>query len=241
MSDYKTHFKEYQVNSYESDQNLNLKLNCLFQWFSEIAWEHAKSLGVGFEALSDAKRIWVLSGINVQINRLPQWQEKVKLETWPSGINGLHYTREFKLYSFSGEVLASAGSTWVIFDKELAKPVVPEEFEYLADIRKEKAIDSLFSKIRPRKDLFPAFKETAKHTDIDMHKHVNNAVYIRWIENCTGNIFPRRVNTLKIQYHNEVKLNDEIVIFGEKTENHYYWEARINGDKLCFRAEVGLF
>lgn len=233
--------KEYLVNSYESDVNLNLKINSLFQWFSEIAWENAKLLGVGFEELADADRFWVLTGISLQINRLPKWQDKVILETWPSGISGLHYTREFKLYSSGGECLASAGSTWVIFDKATAKPVAPEEFNYLTDVSKEKAIDNVFSKIRPRKDLFPAFKETAQHTDIDMHKHVNNAVYIRWIENCTGDIFPRRINTLKIQYLHEVKLHDEIVIFNEKTQNHYYWEARINGDKLCFRAEVGLY
>jgi acyl-ACP thioesterase len=233
--------KEYLVNSYETDVNLNLKLNSMFQWFTEIAWEHAKSLGVGFEELADTNRIWILSGISLQINKLPKWQDKVRLETWPSGIGGLHYTREFKLYLENGEELASAGSTWVIFDKVLSKPVTPIEFAYLTEITKEKAIDNLFSKIRPRKDLFPSFKEIAKHTDIDMHKHVNNAVYVRWIENCTGDIFPRRINTLKIQYLNEVKLHDEIVIFNEKTENHYYWEARINGDKLCFRAEVGLY
>ena len=233
--------KEYLVNSYETDANLNLKLYSLFQWVTEIAWEHAKLLGAGFEELALSNRIWILSGISLQINKLPKWQDTIKLETWPSGINGLHYSREFKLYSSNGEVLASAGSTWVILDKTISKPVALQEFKYLGEITKEKAIDNLFSKIRPHKNLFPAFKEIAKHTDIDMHKHVNNAVYVRWIENCTGDIFPRRINTLKIQYLNEIKLNDEVVIFNEKTENHYYWEARINGDKLCFRAEVGLF
>ena len=28
-----------QVRSYDVDQNLELKLNVIFQWFSEIAWE----------------------------------------------------------------------------------------------------------------------------------------------------------------------------------------------------------
>jgi len=236
----KTHYKDYQVNSYEADANLNLKLNCLFQWFSEIAWEHASALGVGFEALSDTKRIWVLSGINVQLYRMPQWQEKVKLETWPSGISGLHYTRDFKLSSENGEPLAAACSAWVIFDTVAVKPVVPEEFNYLADIRTDRALGSSFSKVRPQKDLKSEFKEIAKYTDIDMHNHVNNAVYARWIEDCLGNISPERVSQLNIQYINQVKLGDNIEIFMDRKENRCFFEAKLNNDKTCFRAEVDI-
>ncbi len=232
--------KEYIVNSYESDVNLDLKINSLFQWFSEIAWEHAKSLGVGFEELEKIERFWVLTGFRLHVNKLPKWQDKVRLETWPSGISGLHYTREFKFYSSNNECLAVASSIWVIFDKILAKPVMPKEFYSLTNISNEKAIDAVFSKIRPRKDLILAFNETAKHTDIDMNKHVNNAVYIRWIENCLGDIYPARIKTLKIQYIHEVKVNEEIQIFSDVSNNVHHWEAKINGDKICFRAEVEL-
>lgn len=235
------HCKIQIVNSYETDLSLNLKLNSLFQWFSEIAWEHAKALGVGFEELANTNKFWILSGMFLEITKLPKWQDKLILETWPSGISGMHYTREFKLYAEDGELLAAAESLWVIFDKNLGKPIVPEEFSYLDNVCKEKATSLIFSKIRPRKNLVPIFKETAKYTDIDMHKHVNNAVYIRWIENCTGDIFPNTVKTLKIQYLSEVKLNDKISFYGNKTENQYYWEAQINDDKVCFRAEVELW
>lgn len=235
------HCRKFTINSFDSDLRLNLKINSLFHFLSEVAWEHAKELGVGFEELADTGKIWILSAINLKILKLPKWQDTIVLETWPSGITGLQYTREFKLLNEKNECLVAASSSWIIYDKQTGKPVLPEEFSYLENICKEKATDSLFAKIRPRKDLFPAFKEYARHTDIDMHQHVNNSVYVKWIENCMGDIYPRRINTFKIQYLHEVKENDEIVIFTEKTDNHYYWEARINGDKLCFRAEVGLY
>jgi hypothetical protein len=35
------HQKKYTVTLYEADNKLQLKFNCLFQWFSEIVWKHA--------------------------------------------------------------------------------------------------------------------------------------------------------------------------------------------------------
>jgi acyl-ACP thioesterase len=237
----KSFTKQLTVSSYETDKNLDLKLYCLLQWFSEIAWENAKQLGIGFEELADNDKIWILSSLNIKVHRLPKWQDKVDVKTWPSGLNNLQYTREFQVFNLKNECLVSASSCWVIFDKNEQKAVTPPEYDYLTKINNEKALDSLFSKLRPRKDLVPLFKETAKYADIDMHQHVNNAEYVRWIENCIGELNLRRINTFKIQYLHEVKLNDEVVIFLEKTDNNFFWEARINGDKLCFRAEVGLY
>ena len=91
-----SYFKNHLVNSYETDRNENLKFYSLFQWFTEIAWEHAKKLGLGFEELQETDKFWILSGINLKIIRLPKWQAKVKSQTWPSGQNKFFFTREFK-------------------------------------------------------------------------------------------------------------------------------------------------
>ena len=61
------HRREFKISSYDSDSRLNLKLNSLFHYLSEIAWEHAKELGVGFEELADTGKIWILSAINLKI------------------------------------------------------------------------------------------------------------------------------------------------------------------------------
>jgi acyl-ACP thioesterase len=118
-----SYFKDHLVNSYEADRNENLKFYSLFQWFTEIAWEHAKQLGLGFEELQETNKFWILSGINLKVIRLPKWQDKVKLQTWPSGQNKFFFTREFKLFSENNEWLIAASSTWIIYDKKEQKPV----------------------------------------------------------------------------------------------------------------------
>lgn len=234
----KIYRRQQQVRSYDIDENLELKLNVIFQWFSEIAWEHAKTLGIGFEELKNVDKFWVLNSVNVEINKLPKWQDQLILETWPSGISGIQYTREFQFYDDKQNILIAASSSWVIIDKNTLRPILPPEFSYLDELLKEKATDNLLKKIPLHKDLKFETEETARYTDIDMHHHVNNAVYVNWIENIMGNILPNKIKRFKIQFSNELKLGDKVSIFTKKENNYIYWESLKSDNKVCFRAEA---
>ncbi|MCK9255533.1 MAG: thioesterase [Bacteroidales bacterium] len=227
-----------QVRSYDVDQNLELKLNVIFQWFSEIAWEHAKILGLGFEELNDIDKFWVLNSVNIEINKLAKWQDEIILETWPSGISGLQFTREFKIYDKNEKLLLAASSSWVIIDKNSLAPILPEEFSFLNEISKEKATENLLKKIPRHKNLNFVKTKTAQHTDIDMHKHVNNAVYVKWIENIIGNISPNKIKRFKIHFSGGLNLDEKISIFTKIEKDYIYWESLKSDDKICFRAEA---
>ena len=55
---------------------LNLTgLNILLQ---RAAVDHAEHLGFGFQVMSKQNLSWVLIRANIEINRLPQWREKVR-------------------------------------------------------------------------------------------------------------------------------------------------------------------
>ena len=233
-----SHFKNFTVSSYECDQNLNLKTHCLFQWFSEIAWEHAKKLNFGFEELNSTDYYWVLLGMNVRIEKLPVWQQKIKLQTWPSGIEGLYFSREFMLFDESDNLLVAARSTWLIYNRQTNRPIIPtgKEFEYKTN--NTKAVETNFSKLKAQSNFDKKFNVIANYTDIDLHKHVNNAVYIKWIENIMKDIFPNKISEIKIQYIKEVKIDDVIEISVKQEDNICFYEALVNADKVCFRAEV---
>jgi acyl-ACP thioesterase len=234
-----SHFKEFRVNSYETDKNMNLKINCLFQWFSEIAWEHAKKHNLGFEDLGETEHYWVLLGMNVKINKLPRWQDLVKLQTWPSGISNLYFSREFIVYDNDNNILITASSSWLIYNRASSRPAIPKGNNFQYKINAQKATDEEFTKLKPNKNLSDKLEITARYTDIDMHQHVNNAVYIKWIENYLGELYPEKINGIKIQYIREIKLNEEILLFFAKEENVFYCEAIAKNDnKTCFRAEI---
>ena len=234
-----SHFKNFTVSSYECDQNLTLKVHCLFQWFSEIAWEHEKQLNLGFEDLNNTDYFWVLLGMNVKITKLPVWQQKVKLQTWPSGIERLYFSREFMLFDENDTLLAGATSSWLIYNRKTNRPIIPigKEFEYKTN--SNRAVETIFAKLNPLNSCDTKYKVVANYTDIDMHKHVNNAVYIKWIENLMKDILlHNRISEIKIQYIKEIKIDEEIEISEKRKDKICIYEAAGKESKVCFRAEI---
>ena len=234
--------KKYVVTSYEVNNKLTLKLNCLFQWFSEIAWEHAKELNVGFEEMETSNIYWVLIGVKTKINKFPKWQDKLTLRTAPTGIKGLYFDREFILNDEKDNVLVEADSKWLIIDRNTLKPLksVEDDYKYL-QIKDNTVLDFEFTRLHRKTGLTNTCNEIAKYTDVDMHQHINNAIYVRWVENILG-LYSNNINSFSIQFLKEVKQNDNVIInYSDKIDNKIFFEAIIdNTDVHCFRADVKL-
>lgn len=235
--------KKIKISSCECNLHTEMLIASIFKHFTEIAWEHVKAAGFAFEENIEAQYKWILLRLNLNIKSLPKWQDIIIVETWPSGIKSNYFSREFRMIDkYSGKELVAASSDWVVIDKKNNSKCVPEELEFYRKPKHDKAVSKIVSdKIKPSKNLITIEKEIAKYSDIDLHHHVNNSVYVRWIENAIGDIFPRRINIFKVHYISEVFENDNIVISADKSDNNMYFECYINDDKLCFRAEVELY
>ena len=82
------------------------------------------ALGVSGRRLRANDRAWVLAHLSMEIEQLPDWEVEVVVETWPSGLEGLHATREFVLRADGAPVLR-ASSAWLVFDLEKRRPARP--------------------------------------------------------------------------------------------------------------------
>jgi acyl-ACP thioesterase len=232
-----SYFRDFEVNSYNVDSSQLLHVHCLFQWFSEIAWEHARMLNLGFEELDVTDYFWVLIGMSVTINRRPKWQEKVKMQSWPSGIEGMYFTRQFVLKDANNQQLAAADSKWLIYNRDKIRPVIPNPDKLTYPINLQKAT-SEFIKLKHKENLIQRVSEQALYTDIDMHQHVNNAIYVKWLENYLGEIGQLDISKINIQFQKELKLGDKINIFFATDNNIIYCEALDADNKSCYRAEI---
>lgn len=228
--------RHIKINSYDADRNKILKLSSLFQYFSEIAWEHAKDLGVGFEDLKDISRFWVLTGVNVKVHKMPVWQDNIEVVTWPSGLLKLFFTREFEVYNKDGELLVQATSNWIILDKNTRRPLIPKEFEYL---RNETPGPSSLTgplKIPNVSGLERIGEETPKYTDIDLHQHVNNAVYVRWVENYTKGLDISY--KFKVEFLKEMKLDETAEVFYKENDKSRFYELKNSDNNEVIRAFI---
>jgi len=187
------HSHSIAVHSYDIDFKGRLNVFSLFNYFQEIAWEHAAKLHFGLEDLSKKNLFWVLSRVRVEIERLPRWSEKITLITYPREIDGLFALRDYEIYDSEGTRIISGSSSWLILDANTRRPVRLNDLGLNFVTNNRRALSVNPSKILDVKQSPIKIEElTVKASEIDVNHHVNNVRYIEWA-----------YNTFPMAYHKE--------------------------------------
>ncbi|XP_058111828.1 palmitoyl-acyl carrier protein thioesterase, chloroplastic [Magnolia sinica] len=189
-------FKQnFAIRSYEIGADRSASIETLMNHLQETALNHVRGaglLGDGFGSTPEMSRrdlIWVVTRMQVLVDRYPSWGDIVEVDTWvsASGKNGMR--RDWLVRnSQTGETLTRATSVWVMMNKrtrrlskmpeEVRGEIEPYFIEHAAildeDSRKlPKLDDSTADYIR--RGLTPRWN------DLDVNQHVNNVKYIGWI------------------------------------------------------------
>lgn len=170
---------ENRVRFSEVDEKQELRLTSLINYFQDCSTFQSEGLGVGIDALKEYGKAWVLNSWQICINRYPMMREEVRIETWPTGFEGLYGTRNFRLCTKTGEVLAYANSIWVFMDMQRGRPIRPTEEdikEYLVEPPMEMEYAS--RKIALPKTFEPGQVYPVMHSQIDTNGHMNNSQYV---------------------------------------------------------------
>ncbi|XP_050204998.1 palmitoyl-acyl carrier protein thioesterase, chloroplastic [Mercurialis annua] len=187
--------QNFSIRSYEIGADRTASIETLMNHLQETALNHVRGaglLGDGFGStpeMSKRNLIWVVTRMQVLVDRYPTWGDVVQVDTWvsKSGKNGMR--RDWCIRdSNSGEILTRASSVWVMMNKltrRLSK--IPEEvrgeiepffvnFDPIVDedSRKLPKLDDNTADY-VRKGLAPRW------SDLDINQHVNNVKYIGWI------------------------------------------------------------
>ncbi|KAG4389861.1 hypothetical protein GLYMA_06G168100v4 [Glycine max] len=191
----------YKQGNWQMIQVQQMKLllpACVEGLWRETALNHVTSSGIGGEGfgatreMSLRKLIWVVTRIQVQVQRYNKWGDEIEVDTWvdAAGKNGMrrdwiirdHYTKE---------IITRATSTWVIMNRQTRRlSKIPEEVKqellpfYLnrlavpteeTDCEKIDKLTDETAQIRILSGLAPRWN------DMDANQHVNNVKYIGWI------------------------------------------------------------
>ena len=217
------HKRHHTVRHHECGASGHIKLQLLMDCLQDIAAEHAEKLGCGMEDLAISKRIWVLSRLKIRILRFPGLKEELELLTYPSGHDRLSAYRQYCI-SCGGEELVHGSSAWVMLDGTTYRPLAMEKvFTTPLPLNEEKPkYFEKFDKIMP-----PESEEILSWqvgaSDIDLNRHLNNAVYARFITDVLNRLQPgaeERIAELQINFQHAGQLGEKIscsgVIDGEK-------------------------
>ena len=208
------HKKIYTISSFEVDQNAKLRLHSLFNLLQDIADDHAEKIGVGYSFCRENGVGWVGSAYHLQIYRLPGWNEKIRIETWPSASTAASAIRDFQVFGADETVLINATSQWVLIDTARMRPLPIAKHLPHYGVYEERAFCSDFSKIPDsegsfNKTIFPVHAD-----DIDLNHHVNNALYPTWVLDSfdDGYLKTHFPSEIKILFRRSAKREDRICL-----------------------------
>lgn len=174
------HEESFVTRFHEMGPDHLLRVQCLCNYMEEAAGRHAEALGVGVERLAGQDLAWVLARMRLELGRRPGPEQKLRIATWPVGLERLQFRRDFIIYGEDGEKLASAVTQWVVMGLDSRKlerfpayiaamtPENPPLAQESGDIRIRALPDDA-----PAGPLFPV-----RLADIDQNRHVNNGRYV---------------------------------------------------------------
>jgi acyl-ACP thioesterase len=215
--DFRKFEKEYKVHVYEMGPNGQLNLYSLFDYMQDIASDHAVLLGFGRDDLMKNNNIWVLSRIYAEITRLPQWEERITVRTWPKGTDKLFALRDFEVHSADGRHIASATSSWLVVDRSTKRIQRPDNLllKYKNGTEIPDALLRNALKIDPagnKGKKSPEFQ--VRTSDLDINLHTNNVRYLMWVTDYYDLDFlmNKLPSSVEINYLSESVIGDHIFI-----------------------------
>ena len=204
----------FRVRSYEMDAKGRASVQTICNYLQEIAGEHAAELGVSVQSLFKQNLTWVLSRLHLKIEHYPHWGDQVNIETWPSGAQGLHATREFILTDNAGTQIGVATTSWMILDLIKKRPVViPEHIDQKLISNQVRAIEDPFDRLPQLARVDHEKQFNVRYSDLDINQHVNNVNYIEWaIEAVPPELYTSGViSGIEISFRAESRYGDRII------------------------------
>lgn len=196
-----TYEQEFKVFSYFVDDKRRLTLPNLMYFMQEVAWAHSNNNQIGWHFLQTKNMFWALVKLYIKIERMPQWNETIRIRTWGRPSEWVVYPREFEIFDKNDKRIIAATSAWVILDKEHVKPQMIQLDNEKRIVLDQCVLDSKIPKITKqdytgKSEYFPVL-----HSDIDMNKHVNNTRYMAWVLDEYGHDFHQTHKLISCNIH----------------------------------------
>ncbi|WP_420581371.1 acyl-[acyl-carrier-protein] thioesterase [Reichenbachiella sp.] len=209
------YYHQLQVSSKDCTKHKTIKLPNLLDHMQEAAWFNATKLGFSTIDLMENNITWVMNRMRLEIIRLPEHKEEIKVETWPAAMDKYFTKRDFRVWSQEGELLVEATSNWLVMDinerKLIAVPEYIKEANFIVDRNNVLAITDKVKynaeKTEKEKGILVSW------FDIDINDHVNNIKYYQWVLDSLGGEYldKHHLKKIDITFKHEGKYGDAFI------------------------------
>ena len=233
MSVYRVKFR---LRNAEVDLNRRLRLSTMLRMMQEASIAHTEELGAGREKTLDRGLLWVVTLQEARINRMPEYDEEITLESWPGDTMHLFFPRYYRIIGADGAVLVTAAALWVLMDSVERKMVFPED--------KNVAVPFEKTGFEPPLPRAPRHIETTREASFtvpfsytDMNGHMNNTRYFDLAEDSIpASAAGKALRLVQTEYVSEARLGAALQVrWGE--ENGAFFLLG-EGEKPVFRMRL---
>ena len=224
-----------QLRLRNKDVNLHrvLRTSTLFELMQEASIRHTEELGMGREMTLDRGLLWMVTHQRAEIERMPAYDERITLESWPGKTMHLLFPRYYRVLDEEGNVLLRASALWALVDQSTRRMVFPDRYGVTIEgVVTGNEIDLPSTPRRAEGEAAHAF--TVPFSYVDLNGHMNNTRYFDLAEDCVPAAAEgRSLRAAAVEYANEVRLGESLRVTVEQNEGTWY----ISGDteKKAFR------
>lgn len=209
----------------------------LYRLVQQAAINHSERAGDGPRKLLDSGFAWILRRIHMDIQRYPEYGETVTATTWHRGSKGFYAYRDYRI-DVSGKTIGTATSQWLYMDIGRRKIVkIPPESTTGYTTETEATSDIDINSWNPDTRFEPEFTcdISIRKLDFDPLGHVNNAVYIDYLETLLLDFMgkPVKMSRFGIQYAREIGVSAKSITAGLKETARGY-RFKIFGEKETY-------
>lgn len=227
-----THTRNFRVRYYECDAYGHLNNVNYLRYMQETAFDAAAAAGYDMQRLSQLNRQWWVRETQIEYLRPVIYNDSVEVCTWVADFRHVSSRRMYEVRKNGETELVARGWTdWIYIDTETGRPVeidvavarsffpegLPDHFPTRSPFPTPPA---------PPAGRFDAHRKV-RWPEIDSAQHVNNTVYLEYIEDAGMEViehfgwplermasenFALLIRQHHIQYRLPARLGDELVI-----------------------------
>ena len=217
--------KAYQLKSSDVNRWQRLRTSVLMRWLQEAAIAHTEELGMGRDKTLDRGILWIVSLQRTEILRMPVYDEKIIVRSWPGKTMHVFFPRYYELVSEDKqETLVRASALWMLLDEKTRRFVFPDTYGIVIE-----------GCMTGREAALPASPKSLPLTEekrfavpfsyVDLNGHMNNTKYCDLADDLLP--FEKEGQLLKMlsaEYLHEIREGQDVRLrwgFGEGTPSAF--------------------
>lgn len=178
----------YRARFDECGPDGSARPSALLRWAQDVAWIHSERMGFGREWYAERDLAWVVRAMELVVLAPIRMGTTVDVETQVVGFRRVMARRRTLITAPDGSLAAQVVNDWVMTDVRRAAPSrVPPQFPVLFGAPPDN-YEPIRVPLPPTPPDAPRADVAARASEVDPMAHVNNAVYLDWLDEAIGTL-----------------------------------------------------